>query len=220
MRYSIEQIKHIHRSDCLNFETFDKEYNVDTASPIIPADDNEDEMRPWWIDNSDVVSGSEGYQPIPLYWLDMMIKYFSKNDSDKLTFVDVGSGKGKAILYSILKNAPFKSYIGIEADQHYVEIFNNNLKTTNININKPVLSILMDAMDFDYSINDRVYFFFQPFSFELFNKFIHKHKDVLKATNSYAVFVISEDYNVINVMEIMPVYKEGLLSIYKFGEQQ
>ena len=220
MKYSREQVRHIHRSDCLNFERFDTTYNVDTASPIIAADDNEEEMRPWWEDNSNILPDSEGYQPVPLYWVDMMIKYFSSNNIQNYSLIDVGSGKGKVVLYSLLKNAPFSDYIAVEADEKYANIFTQNINKTNININKPVKQFIVDAIDFDYSANNRVYFFFQPFSVDFFQKFFNKHLETFKTTNSYLVFVVGEQYNIGNMIGLDPVFAEGLLSIYKFGDSK
>jgi tRNA G46 methylase TrmB len=218
VKYPREQIKHIHRSDCLNFERFDKDYNVDTASPVIQADDNPEELRPWWEDNSDLLPGSEGYQPVPLYWVDMMILYFSDKNLKDMCLVDVGAGKGKVILHSLFKNAPFDRYIGIEADPKYADIFKKNLETTNINVNKPVLPLVIDAMDFDYSSNNMVYFFFQPFSIELFTTFVNTHIETLRKTNSYFVCVMGEHYNLQEILGMTPLFTEGLLSIYRFGD--
>lgn len=217
MKYSMDQLKHIHRSDCLNWDQFDKTYNVDTASPIIQAQDNELEMRPWWEDNSDVVPESEGYQPVALYWLDVINNYFKTNPEIERTFVDVGAGKSKPILYNLSVSAPYKDYIGIEVDPRYVEIFRNNIKNTTIEVNKIVKIDDGNAIDFDFSIQDAIYFFFQPFSSIFFDQLISKNIDNFRKYNNYIALVTGMQYQNQSLAEITPVFSEGLVSIYRFG---
>ena len=69
--------------------------------------------------------GSEGYQPAALHWLDVINNYFIDADITNYKFIDVGSGKGKVILYNILKKAPFLNYVGIEGDEKYHNVFLN-----------------------------------------------------------------------------------------------
>ena len=220
MKYSEERLKHIHRSDCLNFEQFDKDYNVITASPVIPAQDNELELRPWWEDNSNIVPESEGYRPIALYWLDMINDYFKKESDTERTFVDVGVGKGKPILYNLLVNAPYKEYIGIEMDPNYVEIFQNNLINTSININKPVKVEHINAIDFDFSIDDAIYFFFQPFSPMFFDKLIRKNMENFIKHNNYIVLIKGYEYTHESFIGLKSVFSEGLVHIYRFGNKE
>lgn len=218
LKYPVERLKHIHRADCLNFEQFDKDYNVDTASPIIQAEDNELEMRPWWEDNSSIIFGSEGYQPTPLYWLDIINEYFSSKNISNFSFVDIGAGKGKVILYNLLKNMGYKDYIAIEADKKYLDIFNNNINQTSIAVNKPVKSILINALDYDYSKDNQIYFLFQPFDEDTMRVFIDKHFETIKKTNSYIVFVVINKTRQPKLSNVHPVFEEGFVSIYNFSQ--
>jgi hypothetical protein len=220
MKYSKEQLQHVYRSDCLNFENFDKKYNVDTASPIVPVDSEPDIMRPSAYDNTDVVPGSEGYQPIPLHWIDIINRFFEQHRDKNLRFVDIGSGKGKPMLYSLLNNAPYSEYICIEADKVYADICKQNLVTTNINIDKPVTVLEMDAFDFDYSQNDNMYCLFQPFSIDLFQKFLDKNWSKLQKTNSYMACIMVDAYDVEKRFVIPSVFSEGFVYIYEFGKEQ
>lgn len=212
------EMKRIRRSDCLKFEEFDKKYNLDTSHPIELAKDNSGEYRPSFIPNNDKIIDSSGFQNTPLEILDHLNDFFSTyKDIKDYTFIDIGSGKGKVIFYNILTNAPYKNYIGIEADKVFNDIAINNLRNTNIKINKEVSFIEIDALDYDIPNSKCIYYFYYPFYVNIFDAFINKNLLKMSETKSLIVFVYEDDYNFSRYTDKEPIYNKYRTKIYELG---
>jgi hypothetical protein len=212
----ILRVKKIQRSDCLTFEDFDKQYNVDTFGPIEMSRDGRAETKPGAFENSSILKGSSGYQPTATHWLDTINEYFAQNiNMSEYSFVDVGSGKGKVIFYNLSKNQNYKEYAGIEADKEYHEIASKNLETTNLVFDQPVFFINIDAREYDYVANNTIYYFFFPFDAEVFNEIINKNLDKMSNKNNYLVFLFEQTYEVEKITGKAPVFVNDAVSIYK-----
>jgi SAM-dependent methyltransferase len=208
-------MKKINREDCLTFASFDKEYNVITSSPIELAEDGTGQLRPVSENGNTYLPYSQGYQPTALYWLDLVNEYFNDIPGiENYTFVDIGAGKGKVILYNLLKKSKYKKYIGVEKDKKFYDIFNYNLKNTNIEIDKEIDTLLIDANDFDYSSQNNIYFFFYPFTLDFFTEYFKKNIEFIKNNNNYLVFIYEQDYGVSSYVG-SPVYFNDAVTIYK-----
>ena len=212
----IDRVKQIQRSDCLQFLDFDLKYNIDTFGPVEQSKDGLNQTKPASVDNHELFEGSSGYQPSALHWLDTINEYFEKNiNIENYSFVDVGSGKGKVIFYNLIKLQKYKNYIGIEIDQKYHDIAVNNLKTINIQINKEVEFVNDDARNFDYSRSNSIYYFFFPFSLEIFKEIMNNNLKQMSNKNNYLVFLFEQVYDIENNFKIKPVFVNDAVSIYK-----
>lgn len=213
-----EVVKRIRRADALKYEEFDKEYNVDTATPIKPTADGSGSYAPGFIPNSENVAASSGLQNTPFECLDMINEFFiSEGKYEDLSFIDIGSGKGRIILYNLLKRAPYLQYIGVEADPAFYETSIKNLETTTINVDKNVEIFNANIVDFRASYHDCVYYFYYPFDKETFESFMQANWRTIKKTNSYFVFYFEDDYKFQRYFGKPPVYDFAEITIYKLG---
>lgn len=209
---NIEYIKKIQRDDCLNYKNFDLVNNLNTDAPTKKIFENGIEIIvPWFQKNSSDFKGSTHYQPTANYWVNLINKYF-ENISSEYKFIDVGCGKGKPILYSIINNANYKEYIGIEVDPELSKIFDENLKILNA---KNAKSLNIDAFDYDYSEDKCIYFFAKPFEKDIFDSFMDKIKNDIIKTDCYLVFVFEQDLAPANIKEFDLIYSDEPITIYK-----
>ena len=215
----LEVVKRIRRSDCLNYEKFDKTYNLDTGHPILPTSDGSGEMRPGSLGNSIYIPGSCYYEVTPLECLDMINAELVKDkDIDKYTFIDVGSGKGRVLFYNLIKNSPYKEYYGIEADPLFHQIAEKNKTTFNLPITKSLTFINANAEDYIVENKNCVYNFYSPFSKEIFDKFMLNNWDIIKNTKSYFSFWVESDYEMRRYLDKPPIYDYASITIYKVHE--
>lgn len=211
----IEIIKKIRREDCINYNNFDKQYNIKTAHSIELAPDNSGEYIPVGFDNFNKLYGSNGYQNTPLKTLDDINNFLGKQDNiDSYTFIDFGSGKGRVIFYNLISNAPYKEYIGIEGDKKLHQSALNNLNSINIEINKNITFLNMNLQDYLLYNNPCVYFFYYPCTKEIFDSFITKSIDMVKGSQSYFVFYCETEYNFKEYINKDPIYNYGGVTIY------
>lgn len=132
---------------------FDLQYNVETYTPVE-------------VDDLDVASNmkseSNRFQSI---YEELFEQAFShvKIDYSIYSFVDFGSGKGKALLLASLY--PFRRVIGIEFSADLCNVCRRNL-----DIFKPTAQktksfeiLCIDARQYEFSVEPTVFFFFNPF---------------------------------------------------------
>jgi SAM-dependent methyltransferase len=213
---NLDILKKIRREDASLFKSFDETYNIDTWHPISLAPDGSGEYKPDSIVNSDRFPGSMGLQNSPLKILDM-VNDFMKNIEGigEYTFLDIGSGKGKTILYQAISNAPYKDYVGVEIDDQLNDIALNNLKTINVPINKEINFVNLDIIDYDFSQEKCVYYFYYPIIPDIFNKLMLKQWETLSKTNSFFVFHFKDNYNFDQLIKKDPIYDYAEIYIYK-----
>jgi len=203
---SIDIMK-INRADCIKFQEFDEKHNVETSHPIVEAERKDyGDFKPSFIDNSDRFPGSRGYQNTALLWIDEMNNYFSNVEKiEDYSFIDIGAGKGRAILHTLATNDIYKDYTGLEIDPELATIFMNNINSTNIKINKPVEVKCVDVRDYICTNHPAVYFIFQPFDQDVWNTFMEKNHETLKAAKAYFAFIHRGDYEWYKYFETEPV---------------
>jgi len=207
-----DYIKSIQREDCLKYKEFDNKYNLNTSSPVLKIIENGiEKFVPWFEENSSYFEASTHYQPTANYWIDLINNYF-KSEANKYKFVDVGCGKGKPILYSIIKNAKYREYVGIEIDPKLSDIFTNNLKSIKA---KNAKSLNIDAFDYDYSENKCIYFFAKPFEKPIFDLFIDKIINDIIKVDCYLVFVFEQDLTPLDHKNLELIYSNEPITIYK-----
>lgn len=97
---------------------------------------------------------------------------FLCEDLKTFTFVDLGCGKGRAVM--IASSLGFKNLIGVEFALELVEIAKSNLAKRKI-LNAIVLHA--DASDFRFSDSNAVVYLYNPFSQEVLKKVISNLKE-------------------------------------------
>jgi tRNA G46 methylase TrmB len=209
------EIMRISREDCIRFKDFDEKYNVETSHPLAAAENKIfGDFKPWFIDNSDKFPGSQGYQNTALHWVDVMNNYFKEIPGiEHYSFVDIGAGKGRVILQTLATSPIYKDYTGIEIDPNLADIFNSNLNSTNIKIDKSVEVKCVDAREYICTNEPSVYFLFRPFDKEIWNKFITNNHEALKSAKAYFVLLHMHDYEWHSYFDTEPVLESNGLTI-------
>ena len=128
-----------------------------------------------FLDSASVVSSKESaiyanfYQPVrSMPFRKLMSKLNLKNDG---SFIDIGAGTGKAMILAL--DYGFTKVKGIEIVEGLVEIAEENRQSLNIPKEKFVC-IADDALNYEYAIDDKVIFFNDPFSNEVFAPLLKK----------------------------------------------
>ena len=177
LEYHMDKVK-----DYLNFEKFDKEYGVDTATGgflDLWNISNNESVYPDWEKNDNLYPGSSGYQTTAIKHLDEINKILYKliSNINEYSFIDVGSGKGKIIINNLIKDALYKKNIGIEIDKNLYDISINNLNIIKNKFNIDNVKIYnKDILDYKCIKEPSIYFFFNPFNNYIYKKFLIKNK--------------------------------------------
>lgn len=114
-----------------------------------------------------------GYQPVFYGRLEKMIKGLKLTPED--VFVDLGCGKGRVVFFVALQR--LKKVIGVELDRELFVVAQKNLHNLKIN-RTPIELKNCDASNFDVR-EGTIFFFFNPFGYETFNKVINNIKESL-----------------------------------------
>jgi predicted RNA methylase len=115
------------------------------------------------------------------------------------TFVDVGSGKGKLIIYA--KEYGFNTTIGIEFAKELYDITVKNINALNV---KGVTVIHQDVVDYILLPNTRVIYFLNPFQAVVFEKLLPKFIQQMQSFN-HPIYLV---YRVPIYAEVFKKYKE------------
>jgi SAM-dependent methyltransferase len=208
----IEYIKKMRSDDTKNYTHFDNTYNIDTFHPIDYAADGR--AIPGAIENS--YYGSRGYQKAAEHEIKIINEFLSKQPNiEKYSFMDIGSGKGKVIFYNLINDAPYLSYTGIEIDPNLHSVAINNLNNINIHIDKKVLFINCNILDYEILNSPFVYFLFCPFTKEIFDQFVTSNLSKIKSSGSYLAFVNEYNYDVEKLIGSPPIFDQHSITIYK-----
>lgn len=207
----ITSLKRNRRADCLLYEEFDRKYNVNTSHPVELTASGE--YAPGFIEND--TEGNVGYQNTTISSIETMNSYFSAVPKIRdYTFLDVGCGKGRVILASLAQNAPYGAYRGFEAEETLWSIAQDNIRNTNIEIDKPIEIILADAREFICNSDPTVYFFFEPFSKEVFDQFMQNNWEIISNSPHFLVFHILQHFDVEKYTKSKPVFNDNFITIY------
>ena len=206
--------KEFRHNDAINYRTFDDAYRVDTSHPIAIKEDGM--VGPGYIDNSDIYPNSIGFQNATLHELNEINNFLREEPGiGSYKFIDVGSGKGRVILYNMSQKAPYGSYMGIEIDQRLHHVAELNMMSTNIDLNKEVVLVNQDILDYSIPYEPCVYFLFHPFLSEVYDKFIEKNIEIINKTKSYIVFVSPQEYDLSKVVDKDIVFSSISVCIFK-----
>jgi SAM-dependent methyltransferase len=194
MILSLEEMITKRRLECLEYDSFDSLYKIDTKNPSQQAIDILGGIRPVSIQNDFKFPGSNGYMGISRFEIDIInnaLIDLKVNISD-YNFVDIGSGKGKAIFYNIIKKSGYKKYTGIEIDSEYNDIAISNLESFKDEKNN-IEFFCMNALEYIPENTKCIYLFFQPFDKNTYQEFIEKNKESLLNNLTFIVNVAPYD---------------------------
>lgn len=133
-------------------DAFDLKYGTDTSEAV-----------PLWkfrIDSPSARFGA-GYQTISEQALIDAIS-FLRDDPKVLTFIDLGCGKGRALL--VAANLGFKQIIGVEFVHELAEVAKRNLAKVRI---ADAVVVETDAATYRFPDSDLVVYLYNPFSEEV-----------------------------------------------------
>lgn len=129
----------------------------------------------------------------------------------KYVFVDMGSGKGRALL--IASEFPFKRIVGIELSEHLHRIAEANVArfTPNPQPCKAFDLRLMDALQYPFGDEPLVLFLFDPFGREILEKVVANLEASLKVTprDAFVVYVYPQYEDVLQKSELLHRTKVG-----------
>lgn len=128
------------------------------------------------------------YEPTPYDVLDLCFDNIELAQND--CFVDFGCGKGRVVFY--VNHRYHIETLGIEMDKHYVQdALQNKIYYSKDHhlANAPVNFLNVKAEQYKIQTTDNVFFFFNPFSIQIFRKVIH---NILKSiqNNPRSIYVI------------------------------
>jgi 16S rRNA G966 N2-methylase RsmD len=145
------QIKKIRESSA------DLVYNVDTFR--------------WEPDAIRKKAGPYFYDPTPWSALRRIFRHI-RLDFSRFTFVDMGAGKGRVVLAA--SAFPFTSAIGVELSPSLCRIAKNNLATFRFRRRRANMTKIVECNAAEFPIPETpcVFFFYNPFSYEIMNSVI------------------------------------------------
>lgn len=133
-------------------------------------------------------------------------------------FIDFGSGKGRVLL--LAAEYPFKRLTGIEMRAPLHEMARRNLRTQrHFSVRSDSIELLnIDAREFEFSNEDMVLYFFNPFGTEIMQEILTKLQSVLQLTGRIALLVmVNSQFD--ELMKCFPqfeiVQRSALRSIYR-----
>lgn len=129
------------------------------------------------------------YEPIQLDVFKAMIRRLKRVISapHEFTFIDLGSGKGRALIYAA--EAGFKRCVGVEFSKELHDTALVNIESySSISDTKCQISLsCTDAAEYTFPNNDIVLFLYNPFGIEVM-------KSVLNKIDRFAEFTCNEMY--------------------------
>lgn len=161
-----------------NRDQYDRDHGVETGG-----------THALWtlVDDPDSVSGGYPYHPVDETDVESAIERLPE-DLSRFDFIDIGCGKGRALLVAAPR---FERVIGVEFIPALVMIAWANLYQLGIhNVNV----LMMDARDFAFSSRPAVVFFCNPFGREIMEKVVENMLAV--EAEQYVVYVVPAENDV------------------------
>ncbi len=126
-------------------------------------------------------AGAGSYRPTPIELLDTIFNGLGI-DFSRFTFIDFGSGKGRTLL--LASKRPFRKIIGVEFSRKLHEIAKGNIlryKEKNRCACEDIESILSNATIFPIPSEPCVFYFFNPFQFDIMKAVVSNIESSLTA---------------------------------------
>jgi len=158
-----------------NDRSFDRRYGTRTFSRGSLKHKQIDLLGPHGDEN-------QGHQPIQVGVFRRMMKDFRQlEEPSHFVFLDLGSGRGRAVLMAA--ESRFKRCIGVEFSKAMHSLAENNLQAfcSKIEESPPVEFHLLDVSDFSLPTEDTVCFLYNPFGPRVMEKVLANVKASLQA---------------------------------------
>ena len=141
---------------------FDRDYGVTTQAILFLGD-----LDPEAV--GDAGAHATHYEAVPVDDFRKMMRVVPHDVVAASTFVDIGSGMGRAIL--LAAEYPFKQIVGIEVSPGLHEVAKENLARANAAKRRcnDIRLVREDARIFEYPPGDLVVFLYNPFDVEALN---------------------------------------------------
>lgn len=125
-------------------------------------------------------------------------------------FIDIGSGKGRALL--LASRYPFKGIKGVELSCQLHEIACRNIKIFKDDCQKcsDIESVNNDAADFELPNENTVFYLFNPFHEEVMSEFVMNLETSIQKNprDIYIVYLKPLHRNIFDKSSIFEIYKE------------
>lgn len=169
-------------------DKFDKRFGVETEGivDVYAAEIADERLR----------RAAVRYVPIRERVLNTMLRdTLAKRDPRQLTFVDLGSGKGRAIL--IASRYPFARIIGVELSSGLVQTARENVRCY-LSQPKPAMPIRCRAIDvhytsattFNYPDSDLLVYMYRPFTGDIFLEALDNLEEFRRATGRRVTIIL------------------------------
>jgi len=187
---------------------FDKQFGVDTIGVVHQTD--------LIIHNPNQIHAASYEASDPKYFRDAISSLML--DYQRFSFIDFGSGKGRAIL--LATEFPFKRITGVELSEKLHRVAQDNISRFKSTISKctDVESICMDAVDYPLPNECLVCYFYNPFDSILMAQVISNiQKSYLQ--NPREIFIVYYNPKEAHIMDRTECFKKtnaiGLVSIWQ-----
>ncbi|HGG60437.1 MAG TPA: class I SAM-dependent methyltransferase [Gammaproteobacteria bacterium] len=196
---------------------FDREYEGIDTSGVVDLSEVSLDGQSWKY--------GHGYQAVN--WRGFM-ELFDQLDIDhsEFVFIDVGSGKGRALL--LASSYPFKEVIGVELVEEWHRIAEENIRKFPDAEKKckNIRSVCSDALSYDLPDEPLVIFFYNPFTAPLVESFVQKVLDLQHKYRQLIYVVYFQDLHaeIFRQKGLRPFQAGELLgdswSMYKIGSSE
>jgi len=192
--------QHAHLFD----DSFDRRHNVETRGT--------EEPEYLTADNEAKAHGVR-YEPVRVEHMATLMGKLSSLDASRFTFVDLGSGKGRALF--IAAELPFQRIIGIEYGRELHEVAVRNIATYRNPAQRcfDVVSICADASACDFPITPTICFMNNPFDEVLLARVAENLSRLLAAAprEFFLIYLNSNHRGIVDRIKAWHKLDEGLL---------
>jgi hypothetical protein len=142
----------------------------------------------------------------------------------KYTFVDIGAGKGRAML--VASELPFKQVIGVELNPAMADVAQRNVdhwieereKGATAGRHAPVRLVEQDALEFEFPKTPCVVFMFHPFEAPLMRKLLRK-MEAQFARRAGELDVLYVNAECANVFDTNPAFRRVWFGMVKMSAE-
>jgi SAM-dependent methyltransferase len=189
-------------------QEFDLAYGVDTGGAVDLAD--------LFIPSSNWAYGAP-YEPIEPVRFHRVIEAAAL-DYPRFTFIDLGSGKGRALL--LAREYPFRKIVGVEFAPALAEISRRNLRSSHGLARRcgEVEVVCLDVTQFPIPEDQAAFFVYNPFEPQVMSPFVDKVRQALQSRpRELVVLYLSPFYETLwlKVPQLKKVHAGGDYSIYR-----
>jgi SAM-dependent methyltransferase len=159
---------------------FDRRFGLDTTAPMpvgaLGVDDRSE-------------SHASPYAAVGIPLLRSMLSALPIEDFTEFSFIDYGSGKGRALL--IASEFGFSSVIGVEFSILLHQVAQKNLRKFEAQSQRQINFILVNENAAEYSppYGKKVVFFFNPFDREIMNQALCRLRDPVRPAELFVIYV-------------------------------